>query len=104
MIGIVLTGLLLLAMGIVLWIVVFPLISYFSLTVKDAVKPVAEEVIANTNNTELVNATTQFVESLDFQAQAFMFLAQYGWIFVTISFILGVFMATRVWIERQRMM
>lgn len=102
MIGVVFVFAFILLLGIVAFMVLSPALSMFSSEARNAMEPIAQEVMANTNNSDLINATQSFLDSLDFQAQVFMWLAQYGWIIVIFAVFFGVFMAVRVWIEYQK--
>lgn len=102
MIGIVLMALVLIAGGIIAWFIFLPLISLISTQMAGISRDIGAMIKEKTNDTNITSAVDSFTQGLDFQATAFLWLAQYGWIVISIAFFLGVFMAVRRWIEFER--
>lgn len=102
MIGIVLLFLITLVVCLLTFLVLFPVISLITTHFVNAGSMIANMTAGITTNQTLINTSRQLVSSLEFQATAFMWLAQYGWLITAIALFFGVFMITRAWIEFQR--
>lgn len=102
MIGIVIAAFLLVTAGLILWFVILPTVSLLTTWLSGVAKDISVMIKTQTSDQNLTAATDSFVQGLDFQATAFMWLAQYGWIIITLAFFLGIFMMIRRWVEFER--
>lgn len=102
MIGIVIAAFLLVTSGLLLWFVILPAISLITTQLSGVARNISGMIKTQTSDQNLTAAVDSFIQGLDFQANAFMWLAQYGWIVITLAFFLGVFMMVRRWVEFER--